>query len=142
MPTVILSGVKRLPATLLLAGLCASCSEGSTSETSGPAAASVIPHAAPDAQGADYPPAGAASAVVSTTGVPECDAYFQKIRTCTALPKSAMTSFAEAEKAMREAITRSATPEARRAIGQACEQAQSSLTMCDRPGGSKKPLGF
>lgn len=82
--------------------------------SSSPGAIPSMPTAVPAAN----PPSG------SKIGVPECDAYFDKIDSCSGLPQSTKDGMLKARDAMKQAASTSA---GRTALASSCKQSMDSL---------------
>jgi hypothetical protein len=106
----------------------AGCYQSAAGDDAAPEASS-IPTAAHSAIGADYPLSGVTA--TATSGIPECDAYFQKIENCRGLPPSTRTALVDAAKAMRESIAKATSPEMKDALKQSCQAATEALSVCD-----------
>lgn len=65
----------------------------------------------------------------ASTGIAECDTYFDKVEKCTALPATSRLQILESKKTMRDAAATS--PMAKSSLADSCKKMSEALSMCN-----------
>ncbi|MBI4702633.1 MAG: hypothetical protein HY744_16045 [Deltaproteobacteria bacterium] len=72
----------------------------------------------------------APSGATGSTGVKECDEYFQKLKDCKGMPEASKAALEQAAETMRKSIAAAPNDAAKQAMAEGCKQGMAGLTAC------------
>ncbi|MBI4700149.1 MAG: hypothetical protein HY744_03105 [Deltaproteobacteria bacterium] len=84
----------------------------------------------PGSSPAEKAPALPVASPGRSTGIKECDEYFQKLKDCKGMPEASKAALEQAVETIKKSIAAAPNDAAKQAMAEGCKQGMAGLTAC------------